>query len=93
MADPTAYAPSADKDAITTDIRALVEERNKIRNEMRKYSRIIESLNRDPMGKLGFDTQDAISWAHRLPVPKQRPDIKAGAIPPSELEWPPGLQF
>ncbi|KAI0509146.1 hypothetical protein F5B22DRAFT_618628 [Xylaria bambusicola] len=93
MADPTAYVPSADKDAITTDFRVLIEERNKIRDERRKYSRIIDSLNRDPMGKPRFDIADAISWARRLPVLKERPDTGMATTPPSEMELPPGLQF
>lgn len=55
IANPEAYKASKVKDAIEISTGALVDERRKIKEEMRKYNYIIDGLNRNGMESLNFN--------------------------------------
>ncbi|RWA14486.1 hypothetical protein EKO27_g555 [Xylaria grammica] len=69
MANPAAFKLSPYKDPVGLTVKALVDERKLLKDEMSKISYIIDNLNKDPLQPPLVEIKNPILWACRLPVP------------------------
>ncbi|KAF3907964.1 hypothetical protein ABW21_db0207796 [Orbilia brochopaga] len=72
MLNLTAYRLSSSSSPVSLTIESLVEERTKIKAEMRKIAGVIDELNKDPSVMPTITVKSPEVWATRLPVLKSR---------------------